>query len=282
MENEYQRTIAGPIECAGVGLHKGGECRLRIEPAPADTGFVFRYKNKKIRAVTASVKSTTRNTELASGKVSIYTVEHTLSALYGMGIDNATIVMDSQEPPSLDGSGAQIARSVLALGHEILDKPRRFIEPTSEILVGINGVYVTCLPADSFKATYILDYDHPMVGRQIFHFDGTPEAYLSQVAPARTFGFIEEVEALRKAGLAAGGSIENAVVIYEDKLSSQLRFPDEFARHKMLDLIGDMSLIGCARIRGHIVAVRSGHSLNVELAGKIADAAVRDSRGRTR
>lgn len=269
MEKEHQKTVGGEIECAGIGLHRGRECRLVIKPAPADSGFVFEYKKKRIKAVASNIKNTARNMELAAGRESIFTVEHVLSALYGMGIDNALIEMDSPEPPALDGSSEQIARTVEELGYEVLDKARRYVEIGSVISAGGDGVYIICLPAERFEATYLLDYGHPMAGRQVFHFDGTPESYLLEVAPARTFGFIEEVDALRKAGLAAGGSTDNAVVVYSDSYSSELRYPEEFARHKMLDLIGDISLLGCARLRARVIAVRSGHSLNARLVSDI-------------
>lgn len=269
MNEEFQTTIVEPLVFNGIGLHTGQTAHLRLEPADADSGLWFELAGQSIAASASYVSATARNTELTSGEVAIHTVEHVLSALNGMGVDNVRIVLNTGEPPALDGSSGPIASAIARAGRRILSKPRKYASIAEPIVVNEKDAVLLFLPSDNFKATYILDYDHPMVGRQSAHFGGDADEYLSGIAPARTFGFIEEVEALRRAGLALGGSTDNAVVVYPDHCSSALRFKNEFARHKLLDLIGDMCLLG-HRLKAHCIGIRSGHSLNISGVKEIA------------
>jgi len=260
----HQTTLAKQIKFEGAGLHGGKEVRMSIEPAGGGRGIVFAVSGAEIPARVENVKSTARRTELSAGGQSVHTVEHVLSALTGMGVDNATVVMDAPEPPALDGSAREIAEAISETGLAETDARVEFLEPAEPIVTGTGDSFVTVLPSKRFQATFILGYDHPMISMQAAHFGGDSEEYLKEVAPARTYGFIEEVEALREAGLALGGSEENAIVIYPDRYSAELRFENEFARHKLLDLVGDAGLAWPARPRAHFIGVRSGHGLNVE------------------
>ena len=270
-----QTTLAAGFEIEGIGLHKGLPVKMRIEPAAADAGVVFDLNGEKILADHAHAVVSARNTTIASGSgAQIHTVEHILSAFYGMGVDNATVYLDSEEPPALDGSAGPIAAAIAEAGITRLDKPARTLNLREPFVIGEKGALVFFLPAPAFKATYILDYQHPMIGTQAADFEQVISDYAAEVANARTFGMIEEVDALKNAGLALGGSVENAVVIYPDRYSSDLRFKNEFARHKLLDLIGDVSLIG-ARLNAHCLGVRSGHALNIKaIRGVLAEAII--------
>jgi len=270
MNGSRQTTLSGSIEFKGIGLHKGLPVSLKIEPADAGTGIVFEVSGVRIPAVVSNAVVSARNTELSANGKSIYTVEHILSALNGMGVDNARVILDAEEPPALDGSAAPLALAIRNTGITELSEPREFLKPEEPVICGEGGAFVIFLPASSFRATYILDYSHPLVGRQIADCGDGADEYLASVAPARTFGLIEEVETLRKNSLALGGSTENAVVVYPDSYSSPLRFEDEFARHKLLDLRGDLALLG-RRLIAHCIATRSGHALNVKSVHKLID-----------
>jgi UDP-3-O-[3-hydroxymyristoyl] N-acetylglucosamine deacetylase len=270
-KTQKQTTLAGRLEFEGTGLHTGRSVKMAIEPAPAGTGYVFIRNGVEIPALIKNVSSTSRNTEITAGGETVHTVEHVLSALYSMGVDNAAITLDAPEPPALDGSALPIALAISETGTTTLDKPVKFLIPDKPFMVGEGGSYVTCILADTFHAIYCLEYSHPMIGQQISRFDGTPGEYLSSIAPARTFGLIEEVESLKKDGLALGGSEENAVVVFQDRLSSELRFPDEFARHKLLDMTGDLALAGCLRPKALFIGMKSGHKLNAEAVRRLLE-----------
>ncbi|MFA6448418.1 MAG: UDP-3-O-acyl-N-acetylglucosamine deacetylase [bacterium] len=264
MGAEQQTTLAGALEFAGTGLHKGCPVSLRIEPAPADAGVSFELNGTLIPATVLNASVTARNTELTDGgATTIHTVEHVLSALYGMGVDNARVILDAQEPPAHDGSAERFAKAINDAGIVSLEAPRDVLELAAPLLFQDRGASVLFLPADGFRATYILDHPHRMVGRQAADFRGGRREYIEDVAAARTFGLIEEVDALRAAGLALGGSTENAIVVYPDSYSSPLRFDNEFARHKLLDLIGDISLIG-RPMNAHCIGIKSGHAVNIK------------------
>ncbi len=270
MNGSRQTTLSGAIEFSGIGLHKGLPVSLSIEPAGVGTGIVFEVCGVRIPAVVSNAVVSARNTELRANGKSIYTVEHILSALHGMGVDNARVILDAEEPPAFDGSAGPLAESIHNMGITELSAPREFVRPDEPVICGDGYSFVVFLPSPSFRATYVLEHSHPLVGRQVADCGDGPEEYLTTVAPARTFGLIEEVETLRKNSLALGGSTENAVVVYPDAYSSPLRFEDEFARHKLLDLRGDLALLG-RRLVAHCIGIRSGHALNIKSIRKIID-----------
>jgi UDP-3-O-[3-hydroxymyristoyl] N-acetylglucosamine deacetylase len=270
---KYQRTIRKKISFEGIGLHTGYHVRFNLVPAPEDTGIVFRrtdLKNFPIEATRAHVARVSYATTLMKKGVMISTVEHLLSALYGLGIDNLFIDINSLEVPILDGSGGRFVEEIERAGIQDQGKLRRYIvirEPI-EIRHGdkFAGVYPNPIP----QATYIIDFEHKAIGKQNIHMELTPECYRREIGPARTFGFIADVEYLKRCGLIRGGSLENAVVLDHDGIvNDHLRYPDEFVRHKLLDLIGDISLVGYPII-GHLYAEKAGHALHTALADLIA------------
>ena len=270
---KHQRTLADRLRFDGIGLHTGYSVRLELVPAPANTGIVFRrtdLQQFEIEATRAHVARVSYATTLMKKGVMISTVEHLLSTLYGLGIDNVFIDLNSMEVPIMDGSGQIFMRELRKTGIREQDALREYlvIQEPVEVRHGdkVAGVY----PASGQKATYIIDFEHSAIGRQQIDLELTPESYFSEIGPARTFGFISDVEYLRRSGLIRGGSLENAVVLDDSGIvNCELRFPDEFVRHKMLDLLGDISLIG-RPIVGHLYAEKAGHAIHAALADRIA------------
>jgi UDP-3-O-[3-hydroxymyristoyl] N-acetylglucosamine deacetylase len=270
---KYQRTLRREIRLEGIGLHTGYPVRLRLVPAPENTGVVFRrtdLRNFEIEATRAHVAKVSYATTLMKKGVMISTVEHLLSALYGLGVDNVYVDLNSMEVPIMDGSGLVFMEEIDRAGVEHQAALRRYIviEEPIEVRHGdkVAGVY----PDDVPQATYRIDFPHNVIGRQEIHLELSPEAYRRELAPARTFGFIADVEYLKKSGLIRGGSLENAVVLDESGIvNSELRFPDEFVRHKLLDLLGDISLAGYPII-GRLHAEKAGHAIHTALADQIA------------
>ncbi|HLM67426.1 MAG TPA: bifunctional UDP-3-O-[3-hydroxymyristoyl] N-acetylglucosamine deacetylase/3-hydroxyacyl-ACP dehydratase [Longimicrobium sp.] len=269
-----QNTIARPGEMQGVGLHTGAEVRMRILPAPVNSGIVFRRTDvagaADVPALLSHVVGTDLGTSIGHGEVKIHTVEHLLSAMVAREIDNALVELDAAELPAADGSAREFLRLLDACGREEQDAPARFL-PVAETfsLIKEKSEYVVT-PAQDYRVSTTIEFDHPLIGRQYGSFRVGDPSYADEVLPARTFGFMRDVEAMRGRGLAMGGSQENAVVLSEDGLveGTQLRFPDEFVRHKALDIVGDLALVG-ARIRAHVIAERPGHVGNVALAREI-------------
>jgi len=245
---------------------------MTLIPAPPGTGLVFRRSDLRgfeIEARRAHVAKVSYATTLMKKGVMLSTVEHILSALYGLGIDNLYIDVDAMEAPILDGSCVCFVEAVLRAGIEEQDAPRRLlvIDKPIEVRQGdkLAGVY----PSDTPRATYFIDFEHQAIGRQRIDMELTPESFCRELAPARTFGFTADIEYLKKLGLVRGGSLENAVVLGpEGILNQQLRFPDEFVRHKLLDLLGDIALVGFPII-GHLRAERAGHAIHTALAERI-------------
>ena len=263
---QKQRTLARSVVAAGQGLHSGLKTGVILHPAPPGTGIVFSSvaDETAIAAHLENVTDTGYNTTLSAGGRSVRTVEHLMSALHGMGISNLLIKTDD-EVPALDGSTIEFCRQISEVGvqeQEAAVDPVRIARP---IAVGNNGESIRIEPAGHLVVDYTLEYPRP-IGRQSVHFELTsPEAYMREIAPARTFGFVYEFHKLAEMGLASGGRLDNLILIDDEKVvNTTLRFADEFARHKVLDLIGDLSLLG-ADLCGHVVAYRSGHPLNVEL-----------------
>lgn len=274
LERENQQTIKKEIIVKGIALHSGKEAELKLKPAAADSGIVFSRldleEKIKIPAEPASVVNLIRNTTIGSKKVKaarISTIEHLMAAVWGSGLDNLEIEVSGPEIPVIDGSALPYYQQILKAGLKEQPKKRRLFKIKQPIFARAEDSYITILPYAGFKISYTLDYEHPVIGSSYFEFEAEKMDFSQEIARARTFGFASEVEKLHEQGLALGGSLENAVLIEADKTVNPLRFKNEFVRHKILDVIGDMFLNG--RIMGHIIAVKSGHRLHVKLAEKI-------------
>jgi len=271
----HQRTLAGPIEFSGIGLHTGEQASLRVLPAPAGKGIVFRrvdLDNFELRADVASVARVAYATTLMSRGVWISTVEHLLSALYGTGIDNAYIELDNFEVPILDGSAFPYTEAIARAGIVRQRTPRQYIRITKPFVLREGDKTLGIYPSDTFTVKYDIDFPHPLIGKQSLDVQLTGMNYAQKIAPARTFGFYHEVEKLQASGLIRGGSLENAIVLTEKGMlnDTSLRFPDEFVRHKTLDLLGDFALIG-QPVLGNLVANRAGHALHTRFVAELLE-----------
>ncbi|HXN54744.1 MAG TPA: UDP-3-O-acyl-N-acetylglucosamine deacetylase [Myxococcales bacterium] len=268
-----QRTLKQRASLEGVGLHSGAKVRVTVAPAPADTGIVFERVDLtprvEIPAIFERVVDTNLNTSLGVGEVRVGTVEHLLAALVGCGIDNARIEVHGPEVPILDGSAAPFVQLVQDAGIHEQRATRRYLLVSRPVVVQDGDKSARLLPARNFSISYTIDFKHPLISDQRYRVDLTERAFQREIARARTFGFKRDVERLHKAGLARGGSLENAVVVDDFHILNPegLRFPDEFVRHKILDAIGDLALLGMPVI-GHFEAVKSGHALNYALVRK--------------
>ena len=264
-----QTTLKKPVKISGVGLHTGCQVSITLRPAPEDTGVIFRrvdLQNFQIEALRKRVSRVVLATTLMKKGVMLSTVEHILSALYGLELDNVYIDIDSLEVPIMDGSALPFVEMVSQAGIQKQDKERIFLKIQKPIRLKNREKFISIEPASSFQISYEIDFTHPKIGHQVLNMELTPEIYRRDIAYARTFGFYAEVEDLRKKGLIRGGSFDNAVVLSETEImNGELRSPDEFVRHKILDLIGDISLCGYPLI-GHIRAHKAGHALHTSLA----------------
>ncbi|MGM0548040.1 MAG: UDP-3-O-acyl-N-acetylglucosamine deacetylase [Bacillota bacterium] len=274
LEREKQQTIKKEIIVQGIALHSGQEAELKLKPAQPGSGIVFSRldleQKIKIPAEPASVVNLVRNTTIGSKEIKaakISTIEHLMAAVWGSGIDNLIIEVSGPEIPVIDGSALPYYQQILAAGLKEQSQKRRLFKIKEPIFARAESSYITILPYDGFKISYTLDYEHPVIGSSYFEFEAEKMDFSQEIAGARTFGFAAEVEKLHEQGLALGGSLENAVLIEATQTVNPLRFENEFVRHKILDVIGDMFLNG--RIMGHIIAVKSGHRLHVKLAEKI-------------
>ena len=270
-----QQTLAGPIEFSGIGLHTGGQATVRIVPAPANKGIIFRrldLDNFELPANVASVARVAYATTLMNRGVWISTVEHLLSALYGMGIDNAYIELDNFEVPILDGSAAPYAEAIARVGAARQRLQRQYIRITKPFVLQEGQKTLGIYPSDTFTVKYDIDFQHPLIGKQSVEAQLTGTNYAKTIAPARTFGFYHEVEKLQASGLIRGGSLDNAIVLTEKGMlnDTSLRFVDEFVRHKALDLLGDFALIG-QPVLGRLVANRAGHALHTRFVGQLLE-----------
>jgi len=270
---EYQHTISRPVEFSGVGLHTGVSTSARILPAPPGTGIVFRRIDVgvEIPATVGNVVETAFATVLSCEGAKLSTVEHFLSALYGMEIDNAFVEVSAPELPILDGSALEIARAIDSAGASPQAARRRFLRVFENDRIRHNGSLITLSPSADLEILVTVDFPGTAIGRQWAKFTLSPGSFLREIAPSRTFVLREQIEALRAAGLARGGSLDNAIVVDGSTVHNTegLRFPDEFARHKLLDLLGDISLLG-RPLRGAFVAVRPGHTVNHALTEYLA------------
>ena len=267
-----QRTIRRSISCAGIGLHSGNKVTLSLKPAPADFGIRFRRTDlggMEIPATVEHLAAINYATGLARNTASVDTVEHLLSALVSLGVDNVVIELSQPEVPIMEGSAAPFVYLIHEAGVKRLAAPRRYLKVLRPIAVSRGDKRIAVYPSEHFKVTYSIAFDHPLLRHQSRTMRISEEVFVEDIAPARTFGFLKEVEMLRQQGLALGGSLENAIVIGDTGvLNNALRFEDEFVRHKILDVIGDLALVGHPII-GHVVAHRGGHALHTAFAAQV-------------
>ena len=274
MSTPRQNTIRAAREVEGVGLHTGARTRLRFLPAPVHTGIVFRRTDlagsPEVPALVAHVVDTDRGTTLGVGEARVHTVEHVLSAAVALGIDNLYVELDGHEPPAGDGSASLFFDLLSDAGVEEQDAPARVLVVGETFSVNDKVSSYVVAPSPDYRVSTTIEFEHPLIGRQFGSFRISRDSYGTQVAPARTFCFEREVAELRERGLAQGGTVDNAVVLSETGVlgGAELRFADEFVRHKALDVVGDLALVG-ARLAAHVVAERPGHRGNVALAREL-------------
>src|SRR5262245_24688676 len=271
---DAQRTIKRPISCAGIGLHSGNQVHLSLKPATVDLGIRFRRTDLGHHEGPATIQHLAGiqlATGLACNEVSVETVEHLLAALVSVGVDNVLVELNSPEVPIMDGSAAPFIYLIQEAGVKTQPLPRKYLKIVRPIALSRGDKRIALYPSDHFKVTYSVSYDHPLLRHQSRTIRITEESFIEDIAPARTFTFLKDVEMLRQNGLALGGSLENAIVLGETGvLNNALRFDDEFVRHKILDAVGDLALVGHPVI-GHLVAHRAGHALHTEFAAKILE-----------
>jgi len=265
-----QRTLRDEIECKSTGLHSGRKVSMKIRPADVDEGIVFIRTdltgNHRIKAEIGNVCDTTLATTIGNNGSAVSTIEHLMSAFSGMGIDNAIVEVNAPEVPIMDGSALPFVRMLKTVGTRIQGKRKKLLVINEAISVEDGVGAAMLLPASEFKITYKIDFDHPAIGQQTYHMTFSDANYEEEICSARTFGFLKDVEYLQARGLALGGSLKNAVVLNDKKIINKegLRCPNEFVKHKILDAIGDLSLLGMPII-GHFIANKSGHRLNNQL-----------------
>jgi len=267
-----QRTVAKRVSCTGVGLHSGKPATLTLAPAPSDAGITFVRMDVgvEIPARREFVVDTMLSTSIGNGKTRIATVEHVMAALHGMGIDNCRIEVDGPEVPILDGSAAPFACLIHEAGIRLLPSGKRYLLVERPVEVRDGDKFARLDPSDGFSVDFTADFDHPLITNQSFRMALTDRSFEREVARARTFCFLKDIERMQAMGLARGGSLENAIVVDEFSILNPegLRFPDEFTRHKVLDAVGDLALLGLPVV-GHLTARKSGHALNQALVRKV-------------
>ncbi|MFO7964180.1 MAG: UDP-3-O-acyl-N-acetylglucosamine deacetylase [Desulfobacterales bacterium] len=264
-----QRTLAGSVKCAGVGLHSGKTVHMTIRPAPENHGITFKRIDLPdvpgIKALFKMVVDTSLATVIGSDGAIVSTIEHLMAGFAGMGIDNAIVELDAHEVPVMDGSAGPFARLIGKAGTCIQKAPRYGFIINEPIEISKDGKFVGVYPSNRFKISCTIDFAHPVIQKQSYSVTVCEKSFANEVCNARTFGFLHELELMKAHGLAQGGSLENAVVLDENSVLNEegLRFADEFVRHKILDCIGDFSLLGIPLL-GHVVAEKSGHAFNHE------------------
>ena len=268
-----QTTLANEISATGVGLHTGVDVNLNLKPAPENTGYIFvrtDLDNFEIPASAEYISHCSYATTLMRRGVVLSTCEHLLSALRGSGVDNCFIELDNIEIPIMDGSSEDFLELISSAGITEQDSPRRFFRVLKKIDVDQNGRMMSIEPSDKFEIECVIEFPHPFINRQSLHFVFENGSFGREIGSARTFGFTHEIEMLRKANLARGGSLDNAIVLTPDGMLNEtpLRFEDEFVRHKILDIIGDFALLGMP-VLGKITAEKSGHAVHAALMSKL-------------
>ena len=269
-----QRTLRRPESCEGVGLHSGAKLLLRLLPAPAGSGITFVRTDLAnqpcVKALAKNVVDTSLATTLADGPARVATVEHLLAALFGLGIDNARIEINGPEVPIMDGSAAPFAALVSSAGIREQDAPKSFLVIRQTVEVREGDKFARFEPASRFGIDVTIDFRHPLIHDQSYELEFSDKTFTKEIARARTFGFLRDVERLQAAGLAKGGSLENAIVVDDFNVLNPegLRFSDEFVRHKILDALGDVSLVGLP-VLGKMTAYKTGHALNHRLVTEV-------------
>jgi UDP-3-O-[3-hydroxymyristoyl] N-acetylglucosamine deacetylase len=260
------------VECAGVGLHSGAPVRLRILPAPAGSGIVFRRVDLdgfEVEAVSRNVARVSYATSLMKKGVLISTTEHLLSAFIGTGIDNAIVELDNLELPILDGSARPFVELIYQAGIRKQRRPRSYLRIRRALEMRDGNKFIAVYPADTYAVSYAINFPHPLIGKETFSMEIANGNYLREIAAARTFGSREDEQTMRNMGLIRGASRDNCVVLSRNGLENPpLRFDDEFVRHKVLDLIGDLALLG-KQILGNVVADRAGHAMHTALVSRL-------------
>ncbi|MGN0939307.1 MAG: UDP-3-O-acyl-N-acetylglucosamine deacetylase [Selenomonas sp.] len=276
---QQQTTLARAAAYTGIGLHSGREVHMELRPAAAGTGIVFVRTDldgePRVHATADHVTSTLRATTIEEDGVKFFTIEHLMSALHALRIDNCEVRLDSEEPPVADGASLAFFELIEQAGIAELDAPREeiVIDRVYRIDDDKNERFVLALPYDGFRVSFTSVNPHKLIGIQYENFDVTPETYKKEIAPARTIAYEKEIAQLRAMGLGLGGSIENVIVYNDEGWLNPLHFEDELVRHKIVDVIGDLRLAGL--IRGHVIAAASGHALNTALAKEILAARAR-------
>ncbi|MBI4736557.1 MAG: UDP-3-O-acyl-N-acetylglucosamine deacetylase [candidate division NC10 bacterium] len=271
----HQRTLERPVRCDGIGLHTGEKVTMTLYPAPANRGVVFRRTDlpsaPTIEARPEHVVDTQYATTIAKNGASVKTIEHLMSALAGMGVDNVQVDLTGPEVPILDGSAAPFVELLRQAGLRRQFAPKTFLKVRQPITVEVGTRMLRIVPSQRLKVIYTMCFDHPVLGEQTVAMEIGRDRYACEVAPSRTYGFVRDLDILSRLGLAKGGSLENAVVIGEDGvLNGPLRFPDELVRHKILDLLGDLYLLGKPLV-GTIIAHGAGHQLHLQLVHRIQE-----------
>jgi UDP-3-O-[3-hydroxymyristoyl] N-acetylglucosamine deacetylase len=261
-----QQTIRRSVALEGVGLHCGKRVKVTLSPAPADSGIVFRVGagGEPIPAAPESVVDSHYATTIGRNGTRVQTVEHLMAAAAGLGIDNLDVVVEGSEVPAMDGSAKPFVALLNTAGRTTQSARRRPITIPHALRVGNGNRWIQIVPAPELRISYTLDNDHPAIGVQVLSCVPTEAAFIEEYAPARTYGFLKDLGLMRKHGLALGGSLDNAIVVGKRGSLNGLRYRDEFVRHKVLDLIGDLALLG-RPIQGHVIARNAGHALNFEL-----------------
>ncbi len=272
-----QKTIKDSFAYEGIGLHTGKKVKIVFRPAPPHTGVVFKRVDTKdgveipARAEYIYSGKNIRNTTITNNGYEIQTVEHILATISGLQIDNLIIEIDADEPPEAqDGSCAEIVDLFDKAGYKNQGVPAKYFKLNESVSFERDDIELIALPYDGFRISFTIEYESPCIGTQYASFDIKPEIFKKEIAPSRTFALMSDVEMLKSQGLIKGGTLENAIVVDEGKIINEgpLRFPDEFVRHKILDLIGDLSLVG-APLQGHVIAIKSGHDHNLEFTRKL-------------
>lgn len=278
-----QHTIRKAVCLEGVGLHSGKTVRVTLAPGPADSGIVFRVgeHGDPIPAAPESVVDSHYATTLGKNGARIQTIEHLMAAVAGLGIDNLDVRVDGTELPAADGSAKPFVQLMQTAGRTPQGARQRPIRIPHPIGAGAGGRWIQIVPADTFRISYTLDNEHPAIGTQVLSWTPTEESFVAEYAPARTYGFLKDLGFLRKSGRALGGSLDNTIVIGKSGTLNGLRYRDEFVRHKVLDLLGDLALLG-RRIAGHVIARNAGHALNFELVVAVQRALGLDRRAALR
>ena len=265
---QYQKTLARPISYTGIGLHSGKDVTITLHPAKEQTGIVFKRvdlpSQPTVRAAANNVTNTMRATTLEDGEAKVFTVEHLMAAFHAMGVTNCLVEITSPEPPVADGGAKLFIELIEKAGIEEQEAKQKVHVIDKPFTVRDGDKFITVIPYDGFRVSFTSINPHPYIGIQYGDYEITPEEFKREIANARTIAFAHEIEALQKMGLGLGGSIENVVIYDKEQALNPLHFADELVRHKILDVVGDLALTG--GLRGHVIAVKSSHALNTQLA----------------